>query len=190
MGDAFDLGSLRGRLKTAFSLEPAKDQPDAAVAVIVDPKRSGGSLLLIKRTEREGDPWSGQVAFPGGRRSAKDLSFLETAMREALEEVGVSLREDEVLGVLPPLHSRTRRVLVVPFVFQLGSDVTIRLNEEAAASFWVSLQNLSNMDASKHEVMDLGRRLTAPAYVYDGYVIWGLTFRIINVLLNRHQPDL
>jgi 8-oxo-dGTP pyrophosphatase MutT (NUDIX family) len=189
--DAFDIESLRARLKPEISLaESGKAIPDAAVAVILDSRCNGGSLLLIKRTERKGDPWSGQIAFPGGRRSAKDQTYLETATREASEEVGISLREHEVLGVLPSLYSRTKRVLVAPYVFQLRSSVTIRLNEEVAASFWVPLYDLSQMKTTKRQVRDLERTLTAPSYVYEDYVIWGLTYRIINLLLNRNPPDL
>jgi 8-oxo-dGTP pyrophosphatase MutT (NUDIX family) len=159
--------------------------PDAAVAIIINPKVQGGSILLIRRTERKDDPWSGQVAFPGGHRSLNDRTFSETVVRETSEEVGIILCEHEMLGVLPLVYSRTRWVLVAPFVFQLRSDVIIRLNEEVAESFWVPLDELLKIEATKSEVHVRDGKLMVDSYVYDGHVIWGLTFRIINILLNR-----
>ena len=164
--------------------------PQAAVAIIINPKNEGGSVLLIRRRERQDDPWSGQVAFPGGHKSLEDRDFLETAVREALEEVGIDLAEHEMLGVLPNAYSRTRRVLVTPFVFQLKSDITLRLNQEVADSFWVPLDDLSKIASTKSEVFAQNSRLLVDSYVYDGHVIWGLTFRIINTLLEKLQVDM
>ena len=145
---------------------------------------------MIRRGEREEDPWSGHVAFPGGHKSPGDRDLLQTAVREALEEVGIDLAEHELLGVLPNVYSHTRRILVAPFVFQLGSSVTIRTNQEVAESFWIPLVDLSKNPSVKSEVSAQGSRLLVDSYVYGGNVIWGLTFRIINTLLGRPQADL
>ena len=185
MKGAFDIELLRQRLRSVASLESDQELPKAAVAIILDPNREGGSVLLIKRKERKGDPWSGQIAFPGGHRSRNDRTCLETAIREASEEVGIGLREGELLGNLPFMYSRTRLVLVAPFVFLVTRHSVISLNDEVTASFWIPLDVLSKMMATKREVEDEGRRLAVDSYVYGEHVIWGLTFRIINELLNR-----
>lgn len=164
--------------------------PQAAVAIIINPKNEGGSVLLIRRRERQDDPWSGQVAFPGGHRSLGDRDLLETAVREASEEVGIDLARHEMLGALQNEYSQTRRILVAPFVFQLKTDVTLRLNQEVAESFWVSLAELSRMVSTKSEVFAQNSRLLVDSYVHDGHVIWGLTFRIINTLLDRSQVNM
>lgn len=189
MRGAFDIESLKHRLKSESSMRETlqESQPEAAVAIIIDSNRHGGSLLLIKRTEREGDPWSGQIAFPGGHKSALDRTFVETAIREASEEVGIQLTDQDLLGVLPLVYSRTKRVLVVPFVFLLRSDVVIHVNEEVAESFWISLSDLAKIEVAKHEIKIERVRITANCYVFDDHVIWGLTFRIINILLNRNE---
>ena len=92
---ALSIESLRRRLLPTDHVPGLKEGhlPDAAVAIIMKSSESTSSLLLIRRTERRGDPWSGQIAFPGGHRAPGDRSFLETAMREASEEVGISLRD-------------------------------------------------------------------------------------------------
>lgn len=165
------------------------DAPEAAVAIMVDPNYCRGAILFIKRTEREGDPWSGQIAFPGGHRGPNDHDLRETAVREAREEVGIDLHDHAYLGLLPPIHARTRQMLVAPFIFQLKPPVKMRLNEEVAESFWISLSDLAAIEVSKSEVVTQHRKLTVDSYVYQNHVIWGLTFRIINTLLNRETVD-
>lgn len=183
----FDLESLRKRLLPENSvLEAEKSEPPiAAVAVVINANDRGGSILLIKRTERQGDPWSGQMAFPGGHRSPTDQTFLETVIREAREEVGIRLQEHELLGMLPIVLTGGRRVRVAPFVFQLKQDVVVKTNEEVDESFWVPLNELQRMMPVRTKVHVEEGRLTVDAFIYRDRVIWGLTFRIINTLLNR-----
>jgi 8-oxo-dGTP pyrophosphatase MutT (NUDIX family) len=164
-------------------------EPVAAVAIVIDSNRDGGSVLLIRRREREGDPWSGQIAFPGGHKSTNDETLLRTAIREGKEEVGIDLHEHELLGVLPQMYSRTRRIPVSPFVFQLKKDVAIRLNDEVAESFWVPLNELLRISSTTSQVQVEQGKLSVNSYIYDEHVIWGLTFRIINILLNKPQPN-
>ena len=92
-----------------------------------------------------------------------------------------------MLGVLPLVHAHTRRVVVAPFVFQLKTKATVVLNEEVAESFWALFSELEQIEASKTEVHVEECTLTVDSYIYRGHVIWGLTFRIINVLLNKYQ---
>jgi len=185
---AFNIESLRRRLLPAdrvLGLEKGH-LPDAAVAVIIKSSRSPSSLLLIRRTERRGDPWSGQIAFPGGHRAPGDRSFLETAIREANEELGISLRAHTMLGVLPLLYARTRRIRVAPFVFQLKSKVELRPNMEVADAFWVPVNELVNSKVVRSKVTVDECELTVDSYIFGENVIWGLTFRIINILLGKN----
>jgi len=183
----FDLESLRKRLLPENSvLEAGKSEPPiAAVALVINPHDRGGSILLIKRAERQDDPWSGQMAFPGGHRSLADQTFLATVIREVREEVGIRLEEHELLGMLPVVLTRGRRVRVAPFVFQLKQDVVVKTNVEVNESFWVPLNELQRMRTVRTTVNVEGGRLDVDAFVYRDRVIWGLTFRIINIILNR-----
>jgi len=188
----FNLESLRNRLLPQSSFrESGEGSPVAAVAVIINPNDRGGSVLFIRRTERRSDPWSGQIAFPGGRKSPIDKSLAETAMRETWEEVGIQLADHESLGSLPIVTTRSRGVRVLAFVFELRSTVSIRVNEEVADAFWVPLSNLEELEAESREVRVNEGTLQADSYLIVGRVIWGLTFRIINLLLDREtQSDL
>ena len=182
MSVAFDLNSLRLRLTPHLS---PSNSSDAAIAIIID--TSQASILLIKRVEREGDPWSGQIAFPGGHKSQSDPTLLETAIRETKEEVGIELEPRHLLGLLPSLPARTRRVEVTPFVFHLTSQPGLNANFEVAEAFWASLADLMKIHPRKSGVEMNGRRLTVDSYLYHGHIIWGLTFRTLNLLLNRRQ---
>jgi len=186
-----DIASLRKRLLSEGRVPRLGElgAPDAAVAIIIDPNYVDGSVLLIRRVERENDPWSGQIAFPGGHKAPNDRAFSETAVREAEEEVGINLRKHEFLGSLPPVHARTRRTLVAPFVFQLKGPAKVRVNEEVAESFWAPLEDLATTKMSKAEVYTQNGKLTVSCYIYHSHVIWGLTFRIINSLLGRETAD-
>jgi 8-oxo-dGTP pyrophosphatase MutT (NUDIX family) len=183
----FDVANLRKRLvpESVIPEVGTPGSPEAAVAIIVDPDYESGSVLFIRRTERHGDPWSGQIALPGGRRSLSDRSFRATAIRETKEEVGVDLRDHELLGVLSPIYAQTRHMLVVPFVFQLKNHVDTLCNEEVAESFWIPLSDLTTIPVSEVTVNTQDGSMTTNAYVYHDQVIWGLTFRIIRTLLDR-----
>jgi 8-oxo-dGTP pyrophosphatase MutT (NUDIX family) len=183
----FDLASLRKRLLPVSAiLEPGMpSSPKAAVAIIINPEYEDGSILFIRRTQRAGDPWSGQIAFPGGHKRPKDHNLQETATRETEEEIGINLNNHELLGAMEPTYARTRRMLVAPFVFQLKSHVNVRSNEEVAESFYIPLNDLTTIKTSKSEVYTQDGALNVDSYVYRRHVIWGLTFKIINMLLNK-----
>ena len=85
------LDRLRRRL--AEHRPRVEDDPEllwAAVAIVLAPDPD--AVLLIRRAERAGDPWSGHMALPGGRYEPKDPDLLGTALRETVEEVGVALK--------------------------------------------------------------------------------------------------
>src|SRR6267142_2560248 len=92
--------------------EPGSYDQEAAVAVCLRPGAGSLEALFIRRADHPGDPWSGDAAFPGGRREPADASLWETAMRETLEETGLDLRASgSLLGPLDDVHPR---VVVLP----------------------------------------------------------------------------
>src|SRR6059036_2791825 len=169
--------------------QPA-DAPDArpaAVAVVLVERPDDVDILLIRRAERADDPWSGQVALPGGRRDPADADLLVTAIRETREETGVDLSAAERLGVLDDLYPRTSTlppVVVRPFVFALASRPTLVPGVEAARVFWLPLDRLSQRGVWRDFTLPVrGVERTFPAYVVDEIVIWGMTERILTPFL-------
>jgi 8-oxo-dGTP pyrophosphatase MutT (NUDIX family) len=185
VNERFDLASLRRRLLPHTPSRSEETVPIASVALIINPEDRGGSVLLIRRTERSGDPWSGQIGFPGGHKSPYDQGLPQTAIREAEEEVGIELSKHDLLGAMPLVTTRSRRVQVAPFVFALKSPERVRINREVAESFWVPLVELMRLDVKRRRVPVEDGELEVNSFDYQGRIVWGLTFRILNLLLNR-----
>ena len=142
-------------------------------------------MLFIKRAERAGDPWSGQVAFPGGKARPEDRTPRDTAARETLEEVGFDLEQTaQFLGYGALMRTHTGTMDVIPAVFELKSGVVITPNEEVASYRWVDLQDLlSPASQSTFQFSSQDRTVRMPAYTAGDYVVWGLTQRILSSML-------
>jgi 8-oxo-dGTP pyrophosphatase MutT (NUDIX family) len=177
------LDTLAAHLAADHPVPPADGKMRAAVAAIVD---ADARVLLMRRTERVGDPWSGHVALPGGRYEPGDGDLFETAIRETREELDVDLRAARALGRLPALHpmsSGKHGIEVTPFAFGIDTAISPRLGSEAAAVFWLPLPLAGSgaLDGS-YEYPPAG--MTFPCWSYDGFTIWGLTLRILSQLLD------
>ena len=155
----------------------------AAVAIIIRDKDSP-SVLMIRRAERKGDPWSGQVAFPGGKMQEGDSSARSTAVRETYEEVGMDLEKTaDFLGYAEATVTHTGTMEVVPAAFLLRDEVTVKPNEEVASYRWIKLdQMLAPRSQSVYRLSRDGIELSMPAYLVEDYVVWGLTYRIVSTL--------
>ena len=160
----------------------------AAVLRVVDEPE----LLFIKRAELERDPWSGHVAFPGGRIEPADTSLEMTAMRETFEELALDLRVGRMLGRLDDLAPRSPvlpPIIIRPFVAIVSPDVEFILSAEVASAFWVPLSALRGESAkAEHVMMINGVRARFPAFRVQEHVIWGLTERIVRQLLPLVEP--
>jgi 8-oxo-dGTP pyrophosphatase MutT (NUDIX family) len=167
----------------------------AAVILLVRPPAVGGQvdgsaeMLFIRRAEREGDPWSGHIAFPGGRPAAGDADLLAVAVRETAEEVGIDVRlGGRVLGRLPtvePLSQRLPPVDVTPFVAAAPGGVDANPDPgEVERAFWIPLASLlsTGRSAVVRHVVRGGPREWA-AYPSPAGPIWGITERILTGFL-------
>lgn len=157
----------------------------AAVAIILTPQPD--SILLIRRADRSGDPWSGHMALPGGRREPADSELAATAIRETGEEVGVQLRLQDLLGSLPDVIPRTPvlpPIAVRPFVFLLPERPVLRLNPEVAQASWVPLDYLLRPDTHHPVQLEVaGKSRQVQAYQLENAIVWGMTERILTRFL-------
>lgn len=145
-------------------------------------------LLFIKRAEYEGDPWSGHIAFPGGRHEPDDATLEDTAVRETIEELGVDVRaHGRILGTLDDLHPRTAvlpPILVRPYVAVLDADVRLDPSSEVALAFWVPVRALLDpATAVEATVVVRGVERVVPSYRHGDHTIWGMTERVLRQLL-------
>jgi len=159
----------------------------AAVAVVLTPEPD--AILLIRRAEREGDPWSGHMALPGGHKDLSDEDLLHTVIRETREEVGVTLQGDQLIGCLDDVAPRTPvlpPIAIRPFVFVLPDRPALALNPEVASSRWVHLDQLLHPETYQSVRLDVrGESHEVPAYRLEDAVVWGMTERILTGLLKK-----
>jgi 8-oxo-dGTP pyrophosphatase MutT (NUDIX family) len=183
-------------VRTALALRPPAQVADeastrAAVAVILREGASGLELLFIRRAENPQDPWSGQIAFPGGRAERADPDLRATAIRETLEEIGVDLSTAaEPLGGLDEVRAvarmRPMNLTITPFVFRLREPFEPVLSDEVRSLHWLPLGEL--LGTSRRSTMDYahqGESLQFPCLRVDELVIWGLTYRMFMSLQER-----
>ena len=144
-------------------------------------------LCFIRRAEREGDPWSGHMAFPGGRASALDASAQAAAERETCEEVGLVLGDAPLIGRLPdlPVHRAgiDTGMLLCPFVYYLGAEPAALIpNHEVAWASWIEMdylwdgRNRTKLDLVYNDVL-----MAFPAIPFRDQLIWGLTMRVLTL---------
>lgn len=170
---------------------PPVESAHAAVTAVLREARGKLSVLLIQRTERDGDPGSGQVALPGGHREPEDHSLLVTALRELNEEVGITPRDlASPLRYFGTYAAAAFGVDVAAFVTQIrpgAGEASARDPEEVDSVFWLPLREL-------HRVKEVPRttsrgEISVEAVVFEGHVLWGFTRRVLLELLHRLPTD-
>lgn len=198
MTRSFDLPRVAAAL-AAHPREEDSAEPGwrAAVAAILRDVPGGeAELLFIVRAERAGDPWSGHIAFPGGRRDEADADLLKTALRETREELGLDLEvHGTLLARLPdlPAIARGRRVgiVIAPFVFALRGAPELAANHEVAEAFWTPLGPLARGEgASTFPYVFEGKDIELPCIWIGERKIWGLTYQMLQSLFGalRQKP--
>lgn len=160
----------------------------AAVATVIRRGRSGVKILFIHRAEDPKDPWSGHMAFPGGRMDAHDPDPLAAAVRETREEVGLELGKGSLLGRLSDVaavgRGRPLKLVVEPYVFFIEERPELEPNHEVADVVWVPLDFL--LDRSNRSTIPWRHgevAINLPCYRYNHHVIWGLTFGMVDELV-------
>jgi 8-oxo-dGTP pyrophosphatase MutT (NUDIX family) len=145
-------------------------------------------LLMIKRSEFLGDPWSGHIACPGGRMEPEDHDLAVTAMRETREETGVDIAVDgRLLGHLDEVHPRSPNLpplVIRPYVALVRAGVSVVPSREVAEAFWVPLDVLRAPGAwGAGTVQMRGVERTVTVFRHGDHVVWGLTERVLRQFL-------
>ena len=162
----------------------------AAVAVILRESPEGLRMLFIQRTAHPGDPWSGHMAFPGGRVDPDDESPLAAARRETMEEVGIFLEDRHYVAPVQEIQASARgsrmELIVFPFVFYWdGDSELIHAADEVAATVWVPADLV--LDQTRHTTFMNqyeDKTVQMNCIEYEGYRIWGMTYRMIQNLIS------
>jgi 8-oxo-dGTP pyrophosphatase MutT (NUDIX family) len=158
-------------------------QPKAAVAVILH--KQSNCVLLIRRPQSPQDPWSGHLAFPGGRIEPQDHSLLHTAMRETSEETGLVLNATHLVRELAIDYagrSMQKLIAVQPYLFELTDSLPkiVPDPKEVAAFYWLSIAEFCQIE--RHKQMPLAQGLPnelLPCYCVENVWLWGFTYQIL-----------
>lgn len=163
----------------------------AVVAVLLLPDGNGvGKILFIKRAEDPHDPWSGHMAFPGGKVDISDNGLLDAIYREVYEEIGIHLPEkSKFITRLKEIRAISKGklmpLIITPFVFSLDSKPELICNREVIETVWIPITFfLNNTSNSTIPYKFKGINLSLPSFKYEDKVIWGLTYRMLKNLLN------
>ena len=176
----------------------------AAIALVVCGHEFGDELLFIQRAKSKNDPWSGQVACPGGGKEDSDGGLIETAVRETFEETGLELSQENLIGRLDDQvgssRSREMALTISAFIFRIHEKSVLAPNYEVAEAFWSKTSHLTDPDRQvlyqtpfgeqPRQAIYLGDQLTAREtlieYSVQEKILWGLTHRFVNQLLAIH----
>ena len=180
------------RLQQGLTGQSAGEENDpsliwAAEAAVLTP--GPDAILLIRRADRSGDPWSGHIALPGGRRDGADADLVATAIRETREELGIQLTRENLAGKLEDVVPRTPvlpPIAVRPYVFILPTRPAVTPNEEVASAHWVTIDYLLRPDTHHPVRLDVsGQSRRVQAYQLEDGIVWGMTERILTGLISH-----
>lgn len=180
-------GACDARAAVALILRPHPRAVEGERAAGGERTAGGPSLLFVQRSELEGDPWSGHMAFPGGRQEPGDEDLVATAIRETREETSLRLSRDDVLGALDEAHPLTPHlpsIAVTPFLVWYEGDGEVHPSDEVRDHVWVPLSALRAREHRSAFTLRHGDRVASfPTIEYAGYTVWGLTFEIVRRFL-------
>ena len=201
-GKTYNSGiTLKGIKKGLFELKvdklsvPAKVSDRASVALVLSGNEKDLKLCLIQRAIRSTDPWSGQMALPGGRATLDDPDSFSVAIREVREEVGIDLSSAIFLGRLSDIQlmrgGKVTLGVVTPFLFYMGirEEPFLIDKTEVEHAFWIAVSYLQN-PANQRNLRDssLSRAREISAIYFEQKLIWGMTYRLISDLFSLCQP--
>lgn len=168
----------------------------AAVSAILHDLGNGYfEMLFIKRAAQERDPWSGHMAFPGGRHESHDPDLLATAHRETWEEIGLELKgRAELVTQLNDLQALARGrevpLIVRPYIFVLNERPPLSPNREVEQVVWVPLGVLLRGEGRGTLQWQRGdQKMELPCIRFQSYTIWGLTYYMLSELLDRLHDE-
>lgn len=160
----------------------------ASVALVLREVGSDLEALFIRRAEHDGDPWSGHLAFPGGRLDAEDTDARRAAERETSEELGVELADAanaRYLGQLSDVLGHAESIRVSAYVYGISGNPSLRPNHEVRDAFWTPLHHCTDprrQSVREFSYLDVPMSLPTIRLLEDkdGPVLWGITYKFMD----------
>lgn len=156
----------------------------SGVLILFYEKNSTLHTVLIKRAINN-SKHSGQIAFPGGKKEVYDTDLIETALREANEEIGIIKEHVEIVGTLTDVYIPVSNFLVAPVIgfIDYSPIFTLQLSEVFDV-VEVEVQTLIHPNTFQQQKVKLydGLQLKVPCFVVNKQIVWGATALMINEL--------
>jgi len=179
--------------------QPLAGMRQAAVAMVLRDAGPLPEVLFIERASQPGDPWSGHMAFPGGRIDPGDPDLRAAAERETLEEVGLVLANAERLGRLDDVHGHhaagVASLVISAFVYRTEGEQPLVPNHEVREAFWFPVASLLEPARFVEHPVRRAQSVGFPGILVgepDRHVVWGLTYRFLESffrVVGRPLPD-
>jgi 8-oxo-dGTP pyrophosphatase MutT (NUDIX family) len=129
---------------------------------------------------------AGEISFPGGKLESKDSNLLETALRETREEIGLSLRADQIIGQLKPVITLNSRFTILPFVSVVDEIPLLSANAEVEEIFHIPLEPLlKTMANDPNPSHNLIQEMFT--FEFQGKIVWGASARVLKQIANCNQ---
>lgn len=166
-------------------LDSGKVAVEAAVAAVLRERQGDLDVLFIRRADHEDDPWSGDLAFPGGRVDPEDAGPRDAAVRETLEELSLDLAPARYLGQISDVMGNAESIRVSAFVYAIEGDPELVPNYEIREAFWTPLSHCNDPERQIwREFSYLGKASRFPAIrlLEDerAPVLWGITYKFLD----------
>lgn len=185
----FDHSHIRNCLEQTPATQSQREDRRAAVAMVLVGAQKPEELLFIRRAEYPGDPWSGDVAFPGGGVEKQDTSSRATAERETHEEIGLKLPEESYLGSLGAIRGDFLPIQISCHIYYLNSLPQLEPNHEVVDIFRVPLPVLLEPERNRERRFEYrNSHRTHPIIDLDGYCdrfLWGISYRLLQKFFTR-----
>lgn len=163
----------------------------ASVAIVLRENKDDTEILMMQRAKHDGDPWSGQMSFPGGKIDPQDDSSKAAAIRETFEEVGLALEQDDYIGQLDDILgfkvNGVHAVHITPYIFKPENEINLSINHEVADTVWMPLSWLATQERAHKSYYPRNEKTRMPAVILNEQktqILWGLSLRI---MVNLHS---
>ena len=168
-------------------MDPPVNARNSSVLLLIYPNDEGELEILLTLRSHDIDH-GGQISFPGGRADEGE-SHVDTALREAREEVGIPRQEISVIGTLTELYIQHSNNHVVPVVGYLGKPPELKLDRrEVEEAFSVELDSLLNKKNLTVEDWDLRNyRFRVPYWDVHQVPLWGATAMMLSEFLELYR---
>lgn len=182
-----------GGLDAQFKLAPPSRKPygeneirtknpkSAAVLALFYERNNETNFLLTLRANYNGTHAS-QISFPGGKSNSSDLNLQQTALREAEEEIGISIKKVKIIREMTQVYIPPSNFLVTPFIGYLNENPIFTQNYEVKKLIEISVKDFLNDTAITATTVKTltATELEVPCFLLNNYVVWGATAMMLS----------